>query len=35
MKDGSVSYRMQIRLKDHPPQNATFARKTDAKLWVQ
>ena len=35
MKDGSVSYRVQIRLKDHPPQNATFARKTDAKLWVQ
>lgn len=33
--DGSVSYRVQIRLKGHPPEHATFARKTDAKIWAQ
>jgi hypothetical protein len=33
--DGSVSYRVQIRLKGYPAEHATFARKTDAKLWAQ
>lgn len=34
-KDGSVSYRVDIRLKGFPPQRATFHRLTDAKRWVQ
>jgi integrase len=34
-KDGKVRYRALIRLKGHPPQSATFERKTDAKKWVQ
>lgn len=34
-RDGSVSYRAQVRLKGHAPQVASFARKTDAKLWAQ
>lgn len=34
-KDGSTSYRVDIRLKGFPPQRATFARLTDAKKWVQ
>jgi len=34
-KDGSVSYRADIRLKGFPPQRATFHRLTDAKRWVQ
>ncbi|MBF0213600.1 MAG: site-specific integrase [Magnetococcales bacterium] len=33
-QDGSVSYRVQVRLKGHPVQRATFARKTDAKKWA-
>ncbi len=33
--DGSVSYRVQIRLRGYPSQHATFARKTDAKIWIQ
>lgn len=32
---GKVSYRALVRLKGHPPQSATFARKTDASKWVQ
>ena len=32
--NGKVSYRVQIRLKGHPVQTATFERKTDAKKWV-
>ena len=34
-KDGSVSYRVDVRLKGFPPQRATFARLTDAKKWGQ
>lgn len=34
-QDGQISYRVQIRLKGHPTQTATFARKTDAKIWAQ
>lgn len=31
---GEVSYRAKVRLKGHPPQSATFKRKTDAKNWI-
>lgn len=34
-KDGVVKFRVQIRLKGYPTTTATFARKTDAKLWAQ
>lgn len=34
-KTGAVSYRVQVRLKGHPPQTASFARLTDAKKWEQ
>ncbi|MGM0578959.1 MAG: tyrosine-type recombinase/integrase [Myxococcota bacterium] len=33
--DGSKSYRVLVRLKGHPTQQATFQRKTDAKRWAQ
>lgn len=33
-KDGSTSYRVQIRLKGFPPESASFERKTDAKSWA-
>lgn len=33
-KDGSVSYRAQVRLKGFPPESATFQRLTDAKAWA-
>lgn len=33
--DGSVSYRVKVRLKGHPTVSATFARITDAKRWTQ
>ncbi len=33
-KGGKTSYRVQIRLKGHPAQRATFERKTDAKRWA-
>lgn len=33
--DGTTSYRAKVRLKGYPTQNATFARLTDAKKWVQ
>ena len=33
-KDGEISYRVKIRLKGHRPQEATFKRKTDAKIWA-
>lgn len=32
---GAVSYRVQVRLKGHPPETASFARLTDAKKWAQ
>ena len=34
-KDGSVVYRVKVRLKGNPSQSATFERITDAKKWVQ
>jgi len=34
-KDGSVSYRADVRLKGFPPQRATFSRLTDAKKWAK
>lgn len=34
-KDGSVSHRVDVRLKGFPPQRATFARLTDARKWAQ
>src|SRR6266699_2037408 len=34
-RKGNVTYRVQIRLRQHPPQFATFERKTDAKRWAQ
>jgi integrase len=34
-KTGQVKYTVEIRIKGHPPQSATFERKTDAKLWAQ
>jgi len=34
-KDGSTSYRVDIRLKGHPAERATFKRLTDAKAWIQ
>lgn len=34
-KDGTMSYRVIVRLKGHPTQTATFRRKTDAKRWAQ
>lgn len=33
-QDGSVSYRVEVRLKGFPPQRATFKRLTDAKNWA-
>jgi len=30
-----TSYRVMVRLKGHPPQYATFSRKTDASKWAQ
>lgn len=34
-KDGNISYRVQVRLKGHPTETASFARLTDAKKWAQ
>lgn len=34
-KDGKTRYRVQVRLRGHPPQSATFERRTDAKKWAQ
>lgn len=31
--DGSLTYHVQVRVKGHPPQTASFERKTDAKRW--
>jgi integrase len=33
-KDGSTSYRVEVRLKGTPPQRATFTRLTDARKWA-
>ena len=32
---GALSYRARIRLKGQPEANGTFARRTDAKRWIQ
>lgn len=34
LDDGSESWRVKIRLRGHPPETATFERKTDAKKWA-
>lgn len=34
-KDGKTRFTVQIRIKGHKPQTATFDRVTDAKQWVQ
>jgi len=34
-KDGSASYRADVRLKGFPAQRATFSRLTDAKKWAK
>lgn len=34
-QDGKISYRVKIRLKGFPTQNATFDRLTDARKWAQ
>lgn len=33
--DGSVSYRVKIRLKGQAPESASFTRLTDARAWAQ
>jgi len=33
--DGSVAYRVKIRLKGRPQVSETFQRKTDARIWAQ
>lgn len=33
--DGTISFRVDVRLKGFPPQRATFKRLTDAKKWGQ
>ena len=35
-KNGKVvSYHAQVRIKGHPPQYASFKRKTDMERWIQ
>ncbi len=33
-KDGSITYKVEIRLKGYPKQYANFKRKTDARKWI-
>lgn len=34
-QEGEVSYRVQVRLKGHPTETASFKRLTDARAWAQ
>ncbi|HCJ1049173.1 TPA: hypothetical protein R2318_000187 [Legionella pneumophila] len=34
-KEGKRTYRVKIRLKGFPTQQATFDRKTDARRWTE
>jgi len=34
-EDGTLSYRVKVRLKGHPSETASFTRLTDAKRWAQ
>jgi integrase len=34
-KEGKISYRVKVRLKGYPTQQATFERLTDARKWAQ
>ena len=34
-KDGKIRFHVQIRIKGHPPQHASFKRKTDYERWIQ
>lgn len=34
-KDGTRSYHVEVRLKGHPPQRATFRTRSLAKKWIQ
>lgn len=34
-KSGELTYRVQVRLKGHPTETATFERLTDARRWAQ
>ena len=34
-KDGSRTYHVEVRLKGHPPQRATFRTRSLAKKWIQ
>lgn len=34
-KSGDISYRVQVRLKGHPSETASFERLTDARRWAQ
>jgi integrase len=34
-RNSEIRYRVQVRIKGHPPQTATFPKKSDAKRWGQ
>src|SRR5215475_14282722 len=34
-KDGHLVYRAKVRRKSHPPQTATFTKRSDALKWIQ
>jgi len=34
-KEGKTHFHVQVRIKGHPPQYASFKRETDAKRWIQ
>ena len=33
--NGATHYRVQVRLRGHPPVSASFERRTDARMWAQ